>query len=199
METKGIEMIGDPRGENMCFSGGAEGSDILFGECADRCGHRFVHYGFSGHTTSVSQYILTESQLVQADDTLIEVAKDLDRGAFSSYKTYTKNLLRRNYYIVKDVDTVYAVGRLKYDGSEVLGGTGWGVQMAINNGLDLYLYDMATTSWYEYKHYDDGSWLQMTHDNKKFRPPMPKGYYAGIGSQELTEDGRQAIIRLFEE
>src|ERR1700722_12190899 len=143
-------MIGDLRGENICFSGGAEGSDILFGECADRLGHRVCHYGFMGHTTSVSQYILTESQLVKADDTLVEVAKDLDRGAFSSYKPYTKNLLRRNYYIVKDVDTVYAIGRLKYDHSQVIGGTGWGVQMAINNGLDLYLYDMATTSWYEY-------------------------------------------------
>ena len=185
-------MIGDPRGKNICFSGGAEGADTIFGTCADNVGHRVCHYGFSNHKSDCPfHFILTESQLVKADPFLIKAAKELDRGNFANYSTYTKNLLRRTYWTVKDTITVYAVSRLKYDGSQVIGGTGWGVYLATELKKDLWLYDMVSKKWIGSS---DDTYLDWNN-----KPPYPHDLYAGIGSRELTEDGRQAIINLFKE
>ena len=202
-------MTGEAQGgNNICFSGGAEGADSLFGHCADGWGHRVVNYSFPSHKTSCPfRFILNETQLVLADKDLTEVAKQLDRSSFANYNTYTKNLLRRNWWIIKDVTTVYAIARFKYNMEQVNGGTGWGVQLALNFGKTLFVYDQTFKSWWTTKDigpkYKDHKihWDKLLGPAPTYelaQPPFPKNLYAGIGNRELTEDGKQAIIKLFE-
>ena len=56
------------------------------------------------------------------------------------------NALQRNYIIVKDVEIVYAIGKINH--GKIEGGTSWGCNIAINNNIPTYLFDMYTNNWY---------------------------------------------------
>ena len=51
---------------------------------------------------------------------------------------YTLQLLQRNYQIAKKAHTIYAFGTLEKDGKRVKGGTGWTVQLALDQGKPVY-------------------------------------------------------------
>ena len=56
---------------------------------------------------------------------------------------YTLQLLQRNYQIAKKAHTLYAFGILEQDKKRVKGGTGWTVQLAMDQGKPVYLFDMT--------------------------------------------------------
>jgi len=61
---------------------------------------------------------------------------------------YTLQLLQRNYLIAKKAHTIYAFGTLEKDAQRVKGGTGWTVQLALDQGKEVYLFDIPTQTWY---------------------------------------------------
>jgi hypothetical protein len=67
----------------------------------------------------------------------------------------------------------------------VAGGTGWAVEMAIQKGKPVHVFDMNRNQWYKWD----------TFANKFVQEETPKltQSFAGIGSRELTEAGIQAI------
>lgn len=183
---------------SICFSGGAKGADTLFGQQAEAAGHQVFHYGFPGMKSNQALFYLNEEQLVTADQYLMQANEKLKRGSFAEYKPYVKNLLRRNYFQVYKTNRVYAVSRLDMNKHEVMGGTGWAVTMAILLGCShIYVYCQKEQDWFGYHALYDKfqPWVRMI--NK--RPPKPEGYYTGIGSRELTNEGKHAITRLYEE
>ncbi len=192
-----IEVINDGGGNNICFSGGAIGADTAFGLIADKVGHRVVHYVFSGkYGRGDFRFILTSTQLLVADPFLREANQTLQRGSFDSYYEYTKNLLRRNYYQIKDTERVYAVSYLD-DEQKVEGGTGWAVQMAIDKCVpEIYLFNQYDLRWYQ-------GISEPPLDKYQWRPvdklpPRPHGLYTGIGSsQRFTNDGHRAVEELY--
>lgn len=184
---------------DICYSGGARGADSIFSKSAYAVGHDVWHQSFIGHQHEANEglySILYEPQLQAADPFLKQANKTLDRN-FPPRNLYTLNLLRRNYYQIKDVERVYAIAPIDKEG-HVMGGTAWAVQMAIDRGVpEIYVFDLSRHVW-TYYHDDFGSGWQ---DNSKIvgalSPPKPHGRYAGIGSRELSSKGREAIRDLY--
>ena len=61
---------------------------------------------------------------------------------------YVLHLLQRNFEIVRRADTVYAFGILEDDCTKVLGGTGWTVQLALDQGKKVFVYDIESEAWF---------------------------------------------------
>lgn len=184
---------------NICYSGGALGADLAFGDAAKAAGQRVVHWHFEEKKRDKEDFhILSSVQLKMADPFLMYANKTLQRGSYPYSKEYTNNLLRRNYFQVVQSDSLYAVSRIK-DG-QVLGGTAWATQMFIDknkgDGCSCFVFDMNSEHW----HIWDGTAFYrnpQTILGKVFSPPKPTGKYAGVGSRELTDKGQQAIVDLY--
>lgn len=111
----------------------------------------------------------------------------------------------RNWMQVKNADAVYALGTIKQPGENasdkagetriaavpiVKGGTGYAVQMAINERKPVYVFDATKEGWYKYD-----------YNVKNFVPtetPKLTRNFAGIGSrslstQEVIDKSLQAI------
>ena len=190
------ERLKDNR-KDICFSGGAIGADTAFGAAATLANHRVVHYVFAGkYGSGRDRYKLTLTELLVADKFLRQANEVLQRGNFDDYYDYTKNLLRRNYYQIKDTQRVYAIAYLD-DRQRVEGGTGWAVQMAIDLHVpEIYVfnqYNLTWNRWYANINEDKYGWELMEE-----LPPRPHDLYTGIGSSKrFTDDGRRAIENLY--
>lgn len=176
----------------ICLSGGADGADSQWGMCAGMAGHQVIHFSFAGHRITVPKeeiVVLTSTQLSEADPHLEQANVTLERRVPYD-KPWIVNLLRRNWYQVKDAEVVYAVSHLDKDG-KVDGGTAWAVQMFINrfDGMPcpVYLYDQQRGEWLTWM----GGWWAVCSF-----VPTPDGIYAGIGSRKLLDSGKRAIRAL---
>jgi len=116
---------------------------------------------------------------------------------------YTLQLLQRNYQIAKKAHTIYAFGILEKDGKRVKGGTGWTVQLAMDQDKQVYLFDIPSQSWYRSDHYYqvDGESTTLVAGSQ-FVPWGPKGptlhqSSAVVGSRELDDKTRAEIQALF--
>ena len=107
----------------------------------------------------------------------------------SNISTYVKKLLSRNWYQVKNSDCIYAVGTLKTD-ETVDGGTGWAVQLSIDNNKPIYLFEQNQNSWFKYS-YEENKFIKI------LGIPLLTGKFAGIGTRKLNENGEKAIIELY--
>lgn len=176
--------------ENVCLSGGADGADLMWGMCAGTAGHTVIHWSFSGHRSLAPQsevYILTADQLSAADEALERANASLNRR-LPYDKHWVINLLRRNWYQVRDAQAVYAISQIDKSG-KVKGGTAWATQMFIDRfdgrPCPCYVFDQIADQWFVWEE----GWVPTT-------PPVPTGVWAGIGSRELLPNGKQAIRSL---
>jgi len=182
---------------NLCLSGGADGADLQWGMNAGLAGHKVIHWSFNDHRTSAptAELVrLSDEQLKQADDALKRANKLVKRN-WPSNSVFTNNLLRRNWYQVKDSQSVYAVSDVK--GQEISGGTAWAVQMYLDRFIygeedmdkcQAYVLDKQTGVWYSFR---ESKWMCMNS-----RPPVPTGVWAGIGSREISLLNRIEIRKL---
>jgi hypothetical protein len=76
---------------------------------------------------------------------------------------------------------------LQPDGT-VKGGTGWGAELAKLFNRPLSVYDQERKGWFTWK---DNRWMVDT-------PVISGDSFAGTGTRNLTDDGRQAITDLFQ-
>lgn len=173
---------------NICLSGGAIGADLQWGMCAGMAGHAVIHWSFKDHhvkAPACEVVVLTEEQLEAADGALNVAKRRLKRGYFAP-DSFNRQLLRRNWYQVKDAERVYAVANVDDKGA-VSGGTAWAVQMFVdrfdNGPCEVYVYDQLTGLWLTWDGY---LWVRA-------EPPTPFGVYAGVGSRDLKPNGKHAI------
>jgi len=177
--------------ENVCLSGGAEGADLQWGMCAGMAGHMVVHFSFAGHRTkapAAEVVVLTPEQLDEADASCKAASVGIKRW-FPPKSPFVKNLLRRNWFQVKDAERVYAVA--KFEEGIVTGGTAWAVQMFIDRhggqACEAFVFDQETDMWFMW---DGSNWVAIGP------PPVPHGVWAGIGSRDLLSNGKKAIRTL---
>lgn len=95
------------------------------------------------------------------------------------------NLLVRDWCQVKYADAVYAIGHLHR--GIVDGGTGWAVQMAIDVGKPVYLFDQKGEQWLTY---ENDEWVGCDI-------PVLTRDFAGIGSRKINESGIKAIGEVY--
>ena len=176
--SKGYEM----------HSGGAVGSDSVWGTEAQKYGVNVNHYYAQGNKTPAGNREVPQETLDAAKQHVELANKTLKRN-ISNISKNTLGLLERNYEQVKHSDAVFAVGVFK--GDQVDGGTGWAVQMAIDEGKPVYVFDQNQQKWFAYN--------KSTKNFEEFgdTPVLTKNF-AGIGTRKINEAGKKAIADVLE-
>lgn len=165
-------------------SGGAEGSDIRWERYGQSYGVITRAYGFHGHrTTSKSHILLSDDELSAATIEVLRanVAFAL-RGRkryFPQKNPYVNKLLQRNWYQVYYSDAIFAIGILDIATHIVDGGTGWAVQMAINNSKPVFVFNYPLDAWYTFD-YAKKSFIQT-------QTPILTRNFAGIGTRGFKQ------------
>ena len=173
-----------PTVEYTNHSGGAVGSDSYWGEIGEKYGVTSKHYHAQGSSTPKGNTPVSRENLLEADAHLLKANETLKRK-FPTSNEYVNNLLRRNWQQVKNADAIFAVSTIK--DNIVEGGTGWAVQMAIDNNKPVYVFDQNTNKWYKY---NNGTWVETE------TPTLTKNF-AGIGTRNLSESGKRAIEEVY--
>ena len=180
-------------------SGGAQGSDSVWGEIGEKYGVISKHY----YTGETSQYNApggnTEISSEDYEEGRYKVAQAAKANYGYQYSTMKDPRLIRNWAQVKYADAIFAIGNLVNKGQKlfpnqkndtrlashvaVTGGTGYAVEMAIQSGKPVYVFDQKRLQWYKNI---NGNW-------SKSDTPTLTNNFAGIGTREINEYGRQAI------
>ncbi len=174
--------------EVTLFSGGARGSEETFGMAAERWGVGEVHFTFKGHRQSRTQGStpLSDQELAAGDVSLVYVSKRLNR-TYNTESSLIRRVLQTLWHMVSRSKQVFVVGAIQEDGT-VTGGTGWSVELARMWNKELWVYDQDRLGWYQ--------WMGETWETGE--PIIHSVHIAGTGTRYLTDEGRQAIVELFQ-
>ena len=164
-------------------SGGAEGADFYWGNIGEKYGVITNHY-WHGKKTPYGNFEISDEEFEEGKQAVYEANKTLHRKP----ERYM-NLLARDYSQVKHSEEVFAVSQLDPNGRTVKGGTGWAVQMAIDNDKIVHLFEQTIGRWFVWLH---GNWILT--DTPKLTPN-----FAGIGTRELQANGIKAIEEVYKE
>lgn len=171
-------------GTYINHSGGAIGSDTVWGELSGQYGAISEHY-WHGKRTENGNHEITEEEFEEGKEHVLEANKTLHRQPYKYM-----NLLARNWMQVKNSDEIFGIGHFK--NKVVDGGTGWAVQMAIDAGKIVNFYDQDKCVW---GRYSNGKW-------ERIDTPVLTKNFAGIGTRKLNDKGWMAIkevcIKTFE-
>ena len=199
-----IDIFGNPPirlDKLVCHSGGAIGSDTYFETIGDNYGVKTKAYSYK------TKYHTTENKVEISDEDYEEGVKEITKANrfLSRYGIHKfMNLLARNWSQVKYSDEVFAIGTIvepgkkgskgfynKSDFQVVDGGTGYAVQMAINNGKFVYVFDQDKDKWFRWS-YTSLKFIEVTK-------PLKISYenFAGIGTREIKPNGIKAIEDLY--
>lgn len=185
-----------------CHSGGATGADFFFFETIGS------NYGVKTNAYSYkTKYHTTKNKVEISDTDYEEGVKEITKAnkVLCRYGIHKfMNLLARNWAQVKYSDEVFAIGTIVepgkkgskgfYNKSEfqvVDGGTGYAVQMAINNGKFVYVFDQDKDKWFRWS-YTSLKFIEVTK-------PLKISYenFAGIGTREIKPNGIKAIEEIY--
>ena len=128
---------------HVLYTGGAKETDELAEEMAKHFGMQVEVIVPPNHPRA--QYVSPSAVevLVLANPHLYQAAQKLNKHVPSHF--YTLQLLQRNYQIAKKDHTIFTFGILEKDAKRVKGGTGWTVQLALDQGKEVYLFDILGT------------------------------------------------------
>lgn len=194
-----------PEGEAYTIvTGGAEGADAFAERMALAYECKLVIVIGPRHPRAkcISPLQVTYNELNLAIQALTQARKTLKRSLNLGKNTYVEELMLRNYIIARDSYALYAFGYLENSNATVQGGTGWTVQMAVDLGKNVYLFDLTSNQWYEfvYFHLEKGTYVKVF----QFQPmkkncSLTLNNKVGIvGSRNFTETGEKEMRRLFQ-
>lgn len=173
-----------------CHSGGCPGADMAWELIGEEYGIKTISYSFHNHVQEgKNQKILTVDELNEGFEHVKIASKGIKRDPNVRYP-YVRNLLSRNWFQVKNSDSVYAIGKF-IDKKLVSGGTGWAVQMAIDNKKETFVFDQANNTWNKYN-YD-----KMEFEIIDYIPKLTQ-HFAGVGTREINDNGLKAIQDILE-
>lgn len=182
---------------NICYSGGAIGADRAWGEAALKAGHDLVHFIFDEHEYRGSEHtrILTQDELLIADPHLMNANQILKRK-FPTKSQNTNSLLRRNFWQIKDSDSVYAITGIDEATGIPIGGTAWAIVMFMQRYTDndkIYIFDQFEDQWFKLNPLQIGQsvWDKISPDDV----PTPTGKWTGIGTRIYFNDSAKNAIR----
>ncbi len=174
---------------NNCtlFHGGLKGAETTFGEIAEEYGLKEVIYTFEGHklTRDKNSTVLSQEELERGDISMELASRMLNRTYYETDKI--RKVLQTIFHMVNSGHQVFVIGTVQEDGS-VKGGTGWAVELAKMFNRPLHVYDQPTKKWYTWKE----GWQEDT-------PKIEYDTFVGSGTRYLSDAGRAAIKKLFED
>jgi hypothetical protein len=147
-----------------------------------------VNYSFEGHRfreRTRGVVVLSEAELQKGDFSLVFVSKRL--GRVLSEIPAVRSVLQTIWHQINNAGQVFVVGAIQPDNT-VRGGTGWGAELARLWHKPLFVFDQSRRSWLQWS---GSAWQIAT------LPVITSEAFAGIGTQNLTDEGREAIRDLF--
>jgi len=176
------------RNKITLVSGGHKGTEAEFGRHAERWGIHEVTYSFKGHRMERAGgelRNLSAEQLAKGDVSMEIVSGHMGRSY--TQVELVRRVIQSMYHVVVSSYQVFAVGWIQPDGT-VMGGTGWGVELAKFFNRPVAVFDQQHESWFVWR---DGHWMREL-------PLIPERPFAATGTRRLTDAGRAAIRDLFE-
>jgi hypothetical protein len=173
--------------ECILYSGGARGTEALFGELAEKYGLEEVNYSFENHQTERTRgvRILTTEELQLKDVSMTYVSKLMTRK-YSSAPIFRK-ILQSICWQVSSGDEIFVVGTIQGDGT-VRGGTGWGAEFAKLCNKPLYVFGQIKNDWFKW---EKDRWERVSE------PVITTRHFCGTGTRFLEDNGRKALEDLF--
>jgi len=180
-----------------CHSGGAAGSDTYWDIEGIPYNVKVKAYSYkTSYHTGKNKVEITDSDYEEGVDEINKANKVLGRFGINKYM----NLLARNWSQVKYSTQIFAIGYIVEPGKKspkgyyskskyqtVDGGTGYAVQMGVNNNKDIYVFDQNIKSWFRW------SYSTLTFIKLEKTPKITSENFAGIGTREITTEGIEAI------
>ena len=181
-------------------TGGAKGTDQVAEELALQFGVQVEVLIPPRHPRSRTITPLSPRVLTLANPHIEEAAEKLGKRVPTDF--YILQLIQRNYEIVRRADTVYAFGLLEDDCRRVLGGTGWTVQLALDQGKKVFVYDIESEACFHSVYTSNkvqgslelGAHFVTLSDRDK---PTLHQNSAVVGARIFNENTRQEIQDLF--
>jgi hypothetical protein len=169
------------------YSGGANGSEEVFGEIAERWGVQEVNFTFDGHkqVRARGRYVLSPRELAAGDVSLVYVSRRLNRTY--SEGTLIRKVLQALWHMVSRSQQVFVIGQIQDDGT-VVGGTGWSVELARMWSKSLWVYDQDQERWFRW---DGDDWVHGT-------PVIEHLHFTGTGTRYVKDNARAAVEDLFQ-
>jgi hypothetical protein len=166
-------------------SGGAAGADTVFGKIGSEFGLSTVAHSFAGHRPqagSGTPRVHSATELRSADKLLSAINAKYLKRRFPPANEFVANLLRRNYFQVKDSDAVIAISNFDEKGV-VKGGTGWAAYMGVELSKPTFVFDQTNNQWHTWQ---AGKWVPTAL-------PGPYQRFAGVGTREINAAGEAAV------
>ena len=175
----------------ILFSGGAQGAEAEFGANAEHFRIEEVNFTFEGHgiVRKRGLRVLNREELKNGDVSLTYVSKLMNRRYTES--PALRKVLQSIWYQINNGQEIYVVGEILAD-KTVKGGTGWGAEFAKICNKPLYVFDQKRNAWF---HWNQDDWVER---ERGAEPVITQPHFAGTGTRFLEENGRKAIMGLFE-
>ena len=141
---------------------------------------RLVADGLVAHETG------RELELTKGDFSLVYASHRLGRAL--SEIPNIKRILQTVWHQITAANEVFVIGAIQENGT-VRGGTGWGAELARLWKKPLFVFDQKRHDWFRWS----GTAWEIAA-----LPTITSESFAGIGTQNLTEEGRAAIAELFQ-
>lgn len=173
------------------YSGGAYGSDKLFGDIAALNNWEVKHFYTIGYNSPFGNQPISNKEYEEGLQIAKNVASKLRRNA--PQEPCIKALIARNWMQVKDTECVYAIGSVNQQMNGVLGGTGWAIAMTIwrNANIPIILFEHQMQQILEYDYT-----LHQFAKIKAKRNPIEFERITGIGTREIY--CKNDVIKLIE-
>lgn len=184
-----------------CHSGGAIGSDTVWEQEGSLFGVDTKAYSYKTKKhKSPNKVEISDADYNEGVLEINKANKILSRFGINRFM----NLLARNWAQVKYSDEVFAIGYIIEPGKKgqkgyynkskqqtVDGGTGYAVQMAINNNKTVFVFDQSKDSWFRWSYTTESFIIY----EKKLR--ISKNNFAGIGTRDIKDNGIEAIRNIY--
>ncbi|MDO7847578.1 hypothetical protein Q5H92_14505 [Hymenobacter sp. M29] len=191
-----------PSSNYTLHSGGAAGADVQWAKLGKESGLLLE----VRHWTTQDLLHLPTDLPHQIDQAVNLAAQVLGRP----FKFQGINLVKRNWFQAYHCQALYAISTIipvggldkgfrNTSGKEVVaGGTGWTVEMAIQMGKRVYVFDQAQGKWFFWE-YLDGKFVPHEELAQKgfTDTPILTQSFAGIGSRNLLPCGVKAIKEVY--
>lgn len=184
-----------------CHSGAAKGSDFFFETIGSEFGVKTRAYTYkTKYHNSPNKVEISEEDYLEGVEKIKIANQTLQRYGISKFM----NLLARNWAQVKYSKQVFAIGSIVEPGEKcskgfqnkskyqiVSGGTGYAVQMAIDNFREVYVFEQNKERWSKW------CYNSLMFKELNFIPKISVQDFAGIGTRQINQAGISAIKNLF--
>ncbi|MEI6127427.1 MAG: hypothetical protein WCQ99_12845 [Pseudomonadota bacterium] len=170
------------------LSGGAQGAEAVFGECAEKWALQEINFSFEGHQTARTRGLvnLTCNELAQGHVSDVYINAKMHR-TYPNTPLFRK-VLQSIWHQVNTAGEVFVVGEIQPDAT-VRGGTGWAAELSKHWKKPVHVFDQIKNLWYTW---NSGTWAEESD------PVITRIRFAGTGTRFINDQGRAAVQSLFE-